>query len=249
MTNTAAPNTHTHNTSAPGTGGRGAGSQGKPPSTAEVQAKAGLDPHQVELLVQGRHHDPHSILGRHGGLVRAFRPAASEMYLLVTGPGSDRPVLERVAMHLIHPAGLWEGDLDRSRARLPARGDLRLGRFTRLRVRRPLSPLAHAGRPGPPPLQRGPPPSAMGGPGRPPPHPRWGGRHGFRSVGAQCQSGPRSRGLELLGRAAAPDAGVGGLGGMGVVHPGRPPGLPLQVRAGHSGRTADFESGPVGFCH
>ena len=45
--------------------------------------------------MQGRHHDPHSLLGRHGTFVRALRPGATEMYLLVTGPAPERPVLER----------------------------------------------------------------------------------------------------------------------------------------------------------
>ncbi len=76
----------------------------------------GLDRHEVEFLLRGRHHDPHSVLGRHGSIVRAFRPGASEMYLLVTGPGPERPVLERVQMRQVDQGGLWEGDLDRSAA-------------------------------------------------------------------------------------------------------------------------------------
>ena len=76
----------------------------------------GLDPRQVELLLRGRLHDPHSLLGRHGGIVRAFRPGASEMYVLVTGPGPDRPVVGRVPMRQVDQGGLWEGELDRSAA-------------------------------------------------------------------------------------------------------------------------------------
>jgi 1,4-alpha-glucan branching enzyme len=110
MTNTAAPNTDV--SKARGTGP----SKRKPSSAAEGQPQSRLDPQEVELLVQGRHHDPHSLLGRHGGLVRSFRPAASEMYVLVTGAGPDREVLQRVPMRQIHPAGLWEGDLDPSAA-------------------------------------------------------------------------------------------------------------------------------------
>ncbi|MGH9105887.1 MAG: 1,4-alpha-glucan branching protein GlgB [Acidimicrobiales bacterium] len=71
---------------------------------------------EVERLVQGRHYDPHSLLGRHGGTVKALRPEATEMYLLVTGPGPDRPVLERYMMSKAHPAGLWEAPLDPSAA-------------------------------------------------------------------------------------------------------------------------------------
>jgi len=77
---------------------------------AHVQP-AQLDASGVELLVQGRHHDPHSLLGRHADKVRALRPGATEMYVLVTGPGPARPVLHRSAMRQVHPAGLWEGPL------------------------------------------------------------------------------------------------------------------------------------------
>jgi 1,4-alpha-glucan branching enzyme len=108
MTNTAAPNT-----SLPDTGVRKTGpTKSKPSPNADGQRQTGLDPQEVELLVQGRHHDPHSLLGRHGGLVRALRPSASEMSVLVTGPAPDREILQRVAMRQIHPGGLWEGDLD-----------------------------------------------------------------------------------------------------------------------------------------
>ena len=67
---------------------------------------------ETKALLQGRHHDPHSLLGRHNGLVRALRPGASEMYLLVTGPSPGRAVLDRVPMHQVHPGGLWEAPLD-----------------------------------------------------------------------------------------------------------------------------------------
>ncbi len=62
--------------------------------------------------MQGRHHDPHSLLGRHDGLVRALRPGANEMYLLVTGPVGDSDVVARVPMARVHPGGLWEAPLD-----------------------------------------------------------------------------------------------------------------------------------------
>ncbi|SRR5579875_629162 len=77
-------------------------------------ALAGLDKLEVERLVQGRHHDPHSLLGRHGGSVRALRPGATAMFLLVTSPaGGDQPA-QRVAMHQAHPGGLWEAPIDPS---------------------------------------------------------------------------------------------------------------------------------------
>ena len=74
-----------------------------------------LDDRQVELLVSGRHHTPHALLGRHGAVVRALRPEAKEMYLLVTGPAPERPVLERTPMHEVAPA-LWEAPLAPSAA-------------------------------------------------------------------------------------------------------------------------------------
>ncbi|HUC12967.1 MAG TPA: hypothetical protein VMS00_00810, partial [Acidimicrobiales bacterium] len=78
----------------------------------EDRSDGSLDAKQVEALVHGRHHDPHSVLGRHEGIVRALRPGATEMYVVVTGPAPDRPTLERVPMRQVHPAGLWEGPLD-----------------------------------------------------------------------------------------------------------------------------------------
>ena len=67
---------------------------------------------EFEVLVVGRHHDPHSLLGRHDGLVRALRPGATEMYLLVTGRDADSDVVARAPMALVHPGGLWEAPLD-----------------------------------------------------------------------------------------------------------------------------------------
>jgi 1,4-alpha-glucan branching enzyme len=75
-----------------------------------------LPSEQVERLIHGRHADPHSLLGRHGAAVRALRPGATEMHLLVIGPGPERPVLGRAPMRQIHPGGLWEGPLDTAAA-------------------------------------------------------------------------------------------------------------------------------------
>jgi 1,4-alpha-glucan branching enzyme len=60
----------------------------------------GLSGPQIDLIVTGRHGDPHRVLGRHDGVVRTLRPGATSVDLLV-GDG-------RVAMHRIHDAGLWE---------------------------------------------------------------------------------------------------------------------------------------------
>ncbi len=59
----------------------------------------------IELVVAGRHGDPHRVLGVHDGVVRAYRPDAAAMRLLRDGS-------EPVDMKMIHPAGLFEGRLD-----------------------------------------------------------------------------------------------------------------------------------------
>ncbi len=89
----------------------GAEPPSREPALASTPGGSLLDEHQVEVLVQGRHHDPHSLLGRHGSVVRTLRPEAFEMYLLVTGPAPERQVTERVPMRQVHPGGLWEAEL------------------------------------------------------------------------------------------------------------------------------------------
>jgi 1,4-alpha-glucan branching enzyme len=64
---------------------------------------APADP-QVGLIVRGHHGNPHQFLGRHGRTVRAWRPDAVAMRLLV-GPGPGVP------MTRVHDAGLFEGEL------------------------------------------------------------------------------------------------------------------------------------------
>jgi 1,4-alpha-glucan branching enzyme len=86
-----------------------------------------IDRRQLDALIRGRHHDPHSLLGRHGDVVRALRPGATGMHVLVshgeTVPQSQQGAakeadeatggaVERVQMHLLHPGGLWEGPID-----------------------------------------------------------------------------------------------------------------------------------------
>ncbi|MGI9092761.1 MAG: 1,4-alpha-glucan branching protein GlgB [Mycobacteriales bacterium] len=68
-------------------------SEGRPPSRAEL-----------DRIVGGAHHDPHSILGSHpvagGTIIRALRPGASDVVAVL---GDERLPLERV-----HPAGVFE---------------------------------------------------------------------------------------------------------------------------------------------
>ena len=50
-----------------------------PPSSQELQ-----------LIARGHHGDPHRVLGRHGDVVRAYRPDAAAMRLITGPPAHDR---------------------------------------------------------------------------------------------------------------------------------------------------------------
>ena len=70
----------------------------------------------LDRIVAREHSDPHSVLGAHQAngsvVVRAFRPDAERVVLLVEG--ADRPVeLQRA-----HPGGVFEGTV---RGELPLR--------------------------------------------------------------------------------------------------------------------------------
>jgi 1,4-alpha-glucan branching enzyme len=58
---------------------------------------------ELEQIVAGRHGDPHRVLGPHDGLVRAFRPDAVAMRVVVDGDHTE--------LVKIHPAGVFEGKL------------------------------------------------------------------------------------------------------------------------------------------
>ena len=72
----------------------------------------------VERLLSFTHHDPHSVLGAHlngnSVVVRAFRPTASRIDLLVDGEAPR-------AMRLLDPAGLFEVTVDGRREIFPYR--------------------------------------------------------------------------------------------------------------------------------
>src|ERR1700736_967869 len=55
---------------------------------------------EIELLVAGRHGDPHRVLGLHDGVVRVFRPDAIAARVVVDGT--------RIPATRIHPTGLFE---------------------------------------------------------------------------------------------------------------------------------------------
>lgn len=63
----------------------------------------------IERLVKGELRDPHSLLGRHPAgkntVIRAWRPEASAVRVLVDGDIAGK-------LELIHPGGLFEGQLD-----------------------------------------------------------------------------------------------------------------------------------------
>jgi len=66
---------------------------------------------EVDLIVSGRHSDPHRILGRHDGVVRALRPGAAAMRVIEVGEAGNAGKLSGPAtdMTRVHPAGLFEG--------------------------------------------------------------------------------------------------------------------------------------------
>ena len=76
-------------------------------------------PDEVSALVEGRHRDPHKILGPHeaagGSVVRAFRPEATGVQVLLDGGRT-------VEAERTHPAGFFEAQLDER----PKPGDYRL---------------------------------------------------------------------------------------------------------------------------
>jgi 1,4-alpha-glucan branching enzyme len=72
---------------------------------------ASIGKSDIARLVRGEHHEPHRVLGPHPQdgqvVIRAWRPDATAVAALV---GADRVELDRV-----HPAGLFEGAVARSR--------------------------------------------------------------------------------------------------------------------------------------
>jgi 1,4-alpha-glucan branching enzyme len=57
---------------------------------------------ELEQLAKGLHSDPHRLLGYHDGVVRALRPGAAGMRILLADG-------ERLPMRQIHPTGIFEG--------------------------------------------------------------------------------------------------------------------------------------------
>ncbi len=59
---------------------------------------------ELDLLVAGAHSDPHHLLGLHDGQVRALRPDAVTVRVLVPGGAA-------IDMEQVHDAGLWTADV------------------------------------------------------------------------------------------------------------------------------------------
>ncbi len=60
------------------------------------------------MIAEGLHSDPHRVLGKHGTVVRAFRPGAQAMRVIVGSDGSSKPV----DMVRVHGQGVFEGSID-----------------------------------------------------------------------------------------------------------------------------------------
>ncbi len=73
--------------------------------TQTIDASA-PDPHTVDRLLGGAHHDPHAVLGAHshpsGTVVRVLRPHADEVHVVRVG-GEGHPLVK------VHEAGLFSG--------------------------------------------------------------------------------------------------------------------------------------------
>jgi 1,4-alpha-glucan branching enzyme len=72
--------------------------------SVDSEAVTSLGDEDVALIVEGRHADPHRVLGRHDGRVRAYRPGADSLWLRTAG--------QRRPMTLVHPAGLCEAPIE-----------------------------------------------------------------------------------------------------------------------------------------
>jgi 1,4-alpha-glucan branching enzyme len=72
--------------------------------TSDAASASGPLRQEIQLLIEGRHGDPHRLLGLHDGTVRAWRPKATAMNVLPEGA-------EPVPMRCVHAAGLFEAQL------------------------------------------------------------------------------------------------------------------------------------------
>ena len=77
-----------------------------------------IDPGQIARLVEGTHASPHEVLGFHDGVVRAYRPGATSMSVVLAEG-------DTVAMEAVHTAGVFEAKVPDAASgyRLQARYD------------------------------------------------------------------------------------------------------------------------------
>src|SRR6266568_1822108 len=76
---------------------------------------------ELDLVVAGQHGDPHRVLGLHEGKVRAYRPDAVAMRVVLEKVGDGSAT--RVEMTRIHPAGVFEGSVPKDTARYRLEAD------------------------------------------------------------------------------------------------------------------------------
>jgi 1,4-alpha-glucan branching enzyme len=62
---------------------------------------------ELDLIAAGRHSDPHRVLGRHDGMVRAYQPEAKAMRLLAGSKAGGKTT----EMTRIHPGGVFEAPI------------------------------------------------------------------------------------------------------------------------------------------
>ena len=202
-----------------------ADSSSSDPSVTETGTEASLG--ELERLVSGQHHDPHSILGAHPGpdgiVVRALRPLARSV-TLVLDDGRRVPMThlyqgvftvvlpdEKVPDYRI-ATSYSPDEEDETVAEDPYR-------FLPLLSEYDLYLIGEG-------LARG----AVAGPGRARARGRPGYRGVLRRLGAERPRGARDRRLQLLGRPRVPDALARRVWRVGAVHPGRGRRRPVQVR-------------------
>ena len=216
------------------------------PATAPATA-APVDPMvhhvagEIRALANGRHTNPHQVLGLHGDLVRAWRPDA--MAVAVVLPDGARVTADRV-----HDAGLFEAVVPPAAAAAGYQLDVTYesGTFTVDDPYRFWPTLGDLD-------------LYLYGEGRHETLWRVMGAHlrehqgvagaSFAVWAPSAQGGAGGGRLQRLGRPHAPHAHARVVGGVGAVHPrgrGRPA---LQVRAGGGGRVAHPQDRPLRLRH
>ncbi len=217
----------------------GARSTPQPDSTAPTAAAptAGaavtplpVDHDELERLVGGAHHDPHSVLGPHPGATGGQASPSAALRPWATGVAVSSATSATELQHEFD--GVWVGVVPGEHVpdyRLEVAYD-----GADPAHRRPLPVPADAGRDRPAPDRRGPPRAALGGARRAHPRVRRAGRPGQRHVvrrlGAERAGRAGRRRLQLLGRPGAPDALARLQRRLGAVRPRRRRRRALQVR-------------------